>query len=596
MRIHKGMTNSEISELLHIVSAAYEIKDKEKNKYKVIAYDRASVAVEHLSSEAKDLWDEGKLEEVAGIGTSIAKHLDEIFRTGKSSHFEKVLKGLPPGMFELMKVSGIGAKTAYKLSKELNIVSEKDALGKLEKAVKEGRVENIEGFGEQSQESIEKAISEVKSRKKRYLLPFATELAGDIIRWLKKDENIVNVDPLGSLRRKASTVGDIDIACASKDPIKTLEHFVKYKNTKRVLEKGDNTASIILANGAHIDLMVHEPSVYGSVLQHFTGSKHHNIALREYANKLGLSLSEYGIKSLKTNRKHKFSKEKDFYEYLKLSWIPPELREDMGEIEKAKENMIPKLVELSDIKADLQIHSAFNIETSHDLGLSNMKDIVKKANELGYEYIALTEHNPSRSGHDEKQVIELLKKKAKAIEQINYSLKNNDKKRVMKVYNSLEVDILPDGNLAISDKALDLLDFALVSIHSSFKQDKKTTTNRVISALNHKKVKIFAHPTGRKINYREGVELDWDVIFKFCKENSKWIEINAAPQRLDLPDYLVKDAINEGIKLTLGTDAHHIDHMDNMLWGVSVAQRGWATKADIINSYSLSEFEKELDR
>ena len=595
MKLHKSMTNSEIAELLHIISAAYDIKDKEKNKFKVIAYDRASVAVEHLSSEAKDLWDEGKLEEVAGIGPSIAKHLDEIFRIGKSSHFEKVLKGLPLGMFELMKVSGVGAKTAYKLSKKLNIIGEKDALSKLEKAVKDGKVENIEGFGEQSQESIEKAISEVKTRKKRFLLPFATELARDVILWLEKDENVVRVDPLGSLRRKTSTVGDIDIACASKDAVKTIEHFTKYKNTKRVLEKGDNTASIILANGARIDLMVHKPSVYGSVLQHFTGSKHHNIALREYANKLGLSLSEYGIKDLKTNRKHKFSKEEDFYKYLKLSWIPPELREDTGEIEKAKDNEIPKLVELSDIKADLQIHSAFNIETSHDLGLSSMKDIVKKANDLKYEYIALTEHNPSRSGHNEGQVIELLKKKAEAIEQLNYSINRDDTLRVKKVYNSLEVDILPNGNLAITDKALDLLDFALVSLHSSFKQSKKTATDRVISALNNEKVKIFAHPTGRKINYREGVELDWDIIFQFCKDNIKWIEINAAPQRLDLPDFLVIDAIKEGIKLTLGTDAHHVDHMDNMPWGVSVARRGWATKKDIVNSYSLTQFEKELD-
>ena len=260
MKLHKIMTNSEIEDLLNIIYAAYVIIDKEKNKFKVIAYDRASVAVEHLSSEAKDLWDEGKLEEVAGIGPSIAKHLDEIFRIGKSSHFEKVLKGLPLGMFELMKVSGVGAKTAYKLSKKLYIIGEKDALSKLEKAVKDGKVENIEGFGEQSQESIEKAISEVKTRKKRYLLPFASKLARDVILWLEKDENVVRVDTLGSLRRKASTVGDIDIACASKDPAKTLEHFTKYKNTKRVLEKGDNTASIILANGAHIDLMVHKPS------------------------------------------------------------------------------------------------------------------------------------------------------------------------------------------------------------------------------------------------------------------------------------------------------------------------------------------------
>ena len=377
---------------------------------------------------------------------------------------------------------------------------------------------------------------------------------------------------------------------ASNEPKKIFDHFVKYPNSKRMIEKGDSTATILLPGEKHVDLMVLKPENYGSLLIHFTGSKHHNIALREYALQKGLSLSEYGIKNTKSKRLMRFKDEKSFYKYLGLDFIPPELREDTGEIEAAKTGGIPKLIEIEDVKSDLQIHSDFDIETSHDLGLSSMSDVVKKADELGYEYLAFTEHNPSKSKHNQKQVYELLSRKADVISKLNNNLTKNG--GVKHVYNSLEIDILPDGKLPVNGKALELLDFALVSIHSSFKQNKSEMTKRVLDALDHPKVKIFAHPTGRKLGVREGVEIDWVRVFEFCKSNDKWIEINADPHRLDLPDFLVKDAIDYGIKLTLGTDAHHIDHMDNMQWGVSVARRGWATKKDILNTYPYKEFDK----
>ena len=250
---------------------------------------------------------------------------------------------------------------------------------------------------------------------------------------------------------------------------------------------------------------------------------------------------------------------------------------------------MPDLIKLKDIRADLQIHSDYDIETSHDIGASSMKDIVKKANELGYEYIAFTEHNPSKSKHTRDDIYKILAGKKENIEKLNSSLQESGLKHI---YNSLEVDILPDGKLPLDDNSLELLDFALVSIHSSFRQDRKKMTERVLRALDNPKVKIFAHPTGRKLGEREGVELDWSRIFEFCVENDKWIEINTNPERLDLPDHLVKDAIDAGIKLTLGTDAHHIDHMDFMEWGVSVARRGWATKNDVINTLPYNEFDK----
>jgi DNA polymerase (family 10) len=414
--------------------------------------------------------------------------------------------------------------------------------------------------------------------------------------WMIKDVNVKRVDPLGSLRRKASTVGDIDLACVTDEPVEVLTHFTKYAETQKIIEKGEHSASILLPGNVQVDMMVQPAASYGSLLQHFTGSKHHNIALRDYALKKGLSLSEYGIKELKvkSEKLKTFKTEKDFYGFLDLDYIEPELREATGEIEAAKEHRLPELIELKDIKSDLQIHSSFNIETSHDLGESSMEEIVKKGNELKYEYLAFTEHNPSQKGHTDKNIVEILKKKREKVDQLNYSLQKAGNNGVQKVFNSLEIDIKSDGSLPVPDEGLNTLDFALVSIHSNFDVERTSQTKRVLSALAHPRVKIFAHPTGRKLNEREGAELNWPEIFDFCLKNNKWVEIDCDPMRLDLPDTLVREAVKLGVKLTFGTDAHHKDGMNNMLWGISVARRGWAEKRDIVNAKSLKEFEEML--
>lgn len=557
------MTNVQIAELLRDVAAAYQLRDADKNKFKIIAYERAADAVEHASSELKDLWDEGKLEEVPGIGPSIAEHLDELFKTGKSRHFEAVMKGFSPKIFTLMKVPGVGPKTALKMIKEGSVPKE-----------------------------VTQELKKIEEKPRRHLLPYASVIASEIINYLSSEKSVKRVDPLGSLRRQVSTVGDIDISVATQEPAKVLDLFVKYPKAQKVIEKGEHTASILLPGDVQVDLMVQDPGSYGSLLQHFTGSKHHNIALREYALKRGVSLSEYGIK--KDGKVIKFDNEKDFYKFLGLDYIEPELREDAGEIEVAKEHKLPELVSYKDIKCDLQIHSSFNIETSHDNGASSMEEVIQKGGELGYEYLAFTEHNPSKSKHTDNQIVEILKRKREKVDQLNYSLSKSKNKGINKVFNSLEIDILPDGRIPLTVEALDTLDFALVSIHSSFNLSKEVMTKRIITSLAHPKIKIFAHPTARKINEREGVELNWQEIFEFCVKNNKWLEINADPMRLDLPDNLVREAIKAGVKLTLGTDAHHQDGLNNMVWGVSVARRGWAQKADIINTRSLIEFEMLL--
>jgi DNA polymerase (family 10) len=588
----KVMTNSEIAELLRDVAAAYQLKDDKKNKFKIIAYQRAADAVEHASSELKDLWDDGKLDEVPGIGKSIAEHLGELFEKGKSKHFEEVMRGLPPVMFELMEIPGIGAKRAFRLTTELNIKS----VAGLEEAINENRVSKLEGFGEDSQAEILRSIADAKARskEKRHLLPYAESIANEIIDWLKKNKNVLEAHPLGSLRRRAATVGDIDIAVSTNKPVEVLEHFSQFPNKTRVLEKGTRTASLILPAGVQVDLMVETPEAYGALLQHFTGSKHHNVALRTFALKKGLSLSDYGIKKVGDKDYMKISDEKTFYAHLGMDYIPPEMREGNGEIQAALAHNLPELVDLKDIKGDLQIHSSYDIETSHDLGQSTFSEVIEKANSLKYEYIAFTEHNPSKSKHNSTQIVDILKKKRHEIDTVNESLTKSTQKSVKRVFNSLEIDILPDGGLPVPQEGMETLDFALVSIHGSFRQSKDDMTNRVLSALSNPKVKIFAHPTTRKINFREGVEIDWPKVFEFCLKNNKWIEINADPMRLDLPDVLVREAVKLGVKLTLGTDSHHMDSMENMKYGVWVARRGWAEKKDIINTRSLDEFEKLL--
>lgn len=607
------LTNPEISELLRDVAAAYQLNDEKKYKFQIIAYQRAADAVEHATSELFDIWESEELTDVPGVGKSIAEHLGELFKTGKSAHFDTLLEKIPKAVFVLMKVPGIGPKKAFRLATEFHLTA-KGALDEVEKVGKEGKIAELSGFGEDSQKDILQGIAEYRIKPpERMLISDATETSNEILEWMKDCKEVIHIDPLGSLRRKTATIGDLDFAVATDNAEAVFDRFVAFPKVSRVIERGDHGTSVLLHGNIHVDLLVQPKAAYGSLLQHFTGSKHHNVALREYSLKKGLSLSEYGIKLTpdftgkmtdgvfnKELNLYQFGSEKEFYNALGLSWVAPELREDTGEIEAArnsldhKPNGLPNLVTLTDIKGDLQMHTNFDIETSHDIGQSSMEELVQTALERGYEYVAFTDHNPSQKAHNSVDINNILKKRREKIEQLNYSLVKSVKGRVFKVFNSLEVDILPSGKLPVDEAGLDLLDFALVSIHSSFKLDRTEMTKRVLSALSHPKVKIFAHPTGRLLNQRESVSLDWDQIFEFCVKNNKVIEINADPHRLDLPDMLVSEGKKYGVKFSLGTDSHSLEGLSNMPYGVFVARRGWLTASDIINTRNLEEFEKEV--
>ncbi|MDO8452572.1 MAG: PHP domain-containing protein, partial [bacterium] len=574
MQTSKNMSNLEIAKLFRAVAASILIKDKSPNsRFKVIAYENASDAVEHATSEVKDLWDDGNLGTLPGVGKSIAERLDELFRTGKVESFEDLMKDLPAGMFEFLNIVGVGPKSAYKLAKELKINKADGALAKLEKAAVDGRIRDLEGFGKESEQDIIEGIKNIKDKSSRMLLPHAQGIADEIMEYMKQIPEAKRVETLGSLRRQVSTIGDVDIAVASDEQKKVIEHWLKYPKIQEVYDKGELTASVRLPGSIRADLKVQGLNNFGALLQHFTGSKQHNVALRTLAIKHKLSLSEYGVK--KDGKWIKTPTEEEFYGLMKMEWVPPEIRENDGEIELALEKKIPRLVELKNMKGDLHLHTNFLQETSHDSGIGSIEEFALKGQKLGYEYIAITEHNP-RPALGEKKILDQLKAKKEKVEQLNYSREIAREKRTIKVFNSLEVDILKNGELAIPDKASNYLDFVAVGVHTNFHGSRDEQTKRVLRALENPKVKIFTHPTTRKLGQREGIELDWEKIMEVCLRTNTYLEINSWPERLDLPDTLVRIAVQKGVKLAISTDAHQVPHMELMRYGVSVAKRGWS--------------------
>lgn len=586
-----SLTNKDIARLLRSVAAAYLIKNE--NRFKIIAYENAADTVEHLTRELRDVWQEEKLDRIPGIGQSIASHLDEYFKKGYSLHFKKIFKDIPETVFTLMDVPTLGPKRAYRLVKKFKLTDPGLVLKKLKELCLAGRIAELPTFGKKSQEVILKALEILQKRSvktDRMPLPYAFEQAKIITAYLKKHSAVKRADALGSLRRMVTTIGDIDMSVATKDKdaSKIIKHFLEYPRKFSVDNAGEKKASIITTSQIRVDLRVQDEDSYGSMLQYFTGSKAHNILLREYALRKGLSLSEYGIKDLKHKKLLKFKDEESFYKFLGLEYIPPEIREGTNEIEMALKRKIPKLVELKDIKGDLHLHSDYDLKPSHDFGDNTYLEICEKAHQLNYEYVGFSDHNPKISDLSPLQITAIMRRRKEHIEKqlsrikINYLI-------------GLETDILPNGELALPQEAIEYIDYLIIAVHSVFRMETKPMTKRVLKALTYPKVKVLAHPTGRLLGRREGYELEWNKIFAEVKKRSIALEINAWPQRLDLPDSLVRMAIETGVNFAVNTDAHANYQMDNMLYGVSVARRGWAEKNDIINSKVYNEMKSWLE-
>ena len=594
IKFEKKYSNKEIAFLLRKIAASYLLTNE--NHFKIIAYQKAADIIENLSRNLFDLWQEGKLGIISGIGKGLASHLDEYFRKGYSTHFENILKKIPPPVFILMQIPTIGPKKAFKLVKHLKLFDEKNVVSDLKKACLEGKVKEIENFGEKSQEEILNAINLFEKRinnKERMPLPYAFLLAKELIDYLKKNSLVLEAEALGSLRRKSPTIGDIDVLVkvkTQKTKVKSyknlIDYFTKFPKVIKVDNAGQKKASIIVAPNIQVDFRLCEEKGYGAMLQYFTGSRNHNIKLREYGLKNGYSLSEYGIKDLKTNQLFEFEKEEDFYQFLDLEYIPPELREGNDEIEVAARRQLPKLIEVSQIKGDLHIHSSFNLHPSHDLGSASYFEIINFAKKLGYSYVGFADHNPKFSGDlSKKKIIEILKKRKKFITD---SVKKNN----LKYFIGLEVDILPDGRLALPEEAFFYVDYLIVAVHSVFYQDKKTMTKRILRALDFPKVKILAHPTGRLLGKREEIDVFWEKVFAKAQKKNIALEINAWPLRLDLPDTLVRQAKDFGVKFIINTDAHSLKEMEGIFYGVSVARRGWLEKKNVLNTLEYNEFNK----
>ena len=588
------MTNLELAELLRRIAAAYEILGE--NRFRIIAYTRAADSIEHLTSELKDYWDNKRLREIPGVGDMLAGHIDEMFRTGHSKHFDSVMAKLPTSIYPLLLVPGIGPKKAYKLVTVLKLKNEKTVISDLEHAAKKHKIAPIEGFGEKSEELILSNIAIYRKgqiKENRMTLPVADGIAADIIAFIRRVPSVKRVDVLGSLRRQVATIGDIDIAVATANPKEVIAHFVAYPH-QEIIEEGPTGASLRLHNGRQVDLRVQKSGRYGAMLQYFTGSKNHNIALRSFALSKGLSLSEYGIKHVRTGKIDTYATEEAFYNALGLPYIPPELREDKGEIQAAIRGSLPKLVDIKDVMGDVHLHTDYNLEPSHDLGMDSFTALLDRAAELHYEYIGLSDHNPSITNHSEKQIVAIMKRRKEYYEQQYSSWEKKTHKRVKYVL-MCEVDILPDGKLALSDAALEYVDAVIASVHSSFTQERRIVTKRIVRAIeSNPKVRILGHPTGRLLSKREGIDADWGEVFRACKTHDIALEINSYPDRLDLPDTLVFDAIKSGLRFCINTDSHAADHMNLMQYGVSVARRGWATKDDIVNTLSYNKFKSWL--
>lgn len=565
------MKNVDIATVFQNIADLLELKGD--SVFKVRAYHRAAQAISHLPQEMELMHEEGKdFRDIPGIGDAIATKSIELITTGKLKFYEELKVEFPKGIINLLDIPGIGPKTAYRLATELGIGS----VDELEQAIKEGRVASLERMGERTSENILRAIQAFRRKETRIPLGEALPVVEEVHASLASVPGIRNVTAAGSLRRFKETVGDIDLMGTADDPESVIRAFVKLPQVRQVLSQGHTKASVILPKGLQADLRMVEHDSFGSLLQHFTGSKEHNIALRTRSQAQGLSLSEYGITVVKTGELKKFTDEYSFYRYLGLQYIPPEIREDMGEIDLAAQSAIPPLITMSDIKGDFHIH------TIASDGIDTIEVMARAAKAKGYEYLAITDHSSGRNMKPADR-LERVKKQTQEIKRIN------DSSPGIRLLDGVEVDIRADGSLDLPDDILAAMDVVIASVHSSFMQDRSVMTRRIIGAIENPNVDILAHPTCRKIGEREPVDVDLEAVFKAAARYNKALEINAMPERLDLKDMHAYRARELGVMLTIGTDSHSVAHLGLMKFGIGVARRAWCHEGDVLNTRNLQE-------
>ncbi|WP_457568823.1 DNA polymerase/3'-5' exonuclease PolX [Desulfurobacterium sp.] len=559
------MKNKELARIFDEWADILEFKGD--NPYHIRAYRNAARIINDLSEDIEVLAKEGKLSSLPGIGKRLQAKILEFLKTGKIEEFEKLKTEVPDTIFTLLDIPGVGPKTVKLLYEQLGIRSLED----LKRAIEQGKLYQLPGFRQKKVEKIRKGIELLEKSHGRILLGVAVFIVDRIIEQLKSQAFVEHISVAGSTRRMKETVGDIDILATGKN-LEIIEAFVSLPNVKEVLWKGTKKATIIVEEGEQVDLRVTEPDCYGAALQYFTGSRAHNIHLRTICVKNGLKLNEYGL--FKGEKRIAGKTEEEIYAALGMDTPPPEIREDTGEIEAAFEHKLPDLVELSEIKGDLHVHSNWSD------GASKIEDLIDEALKRGYKYIAITDHSKSlkiASGLSEED----LMRRNYEIDKWNEKLSGK-----LVLLKGTEVDILPDGKLDYDDEVLKTLDFVVASVHSRFNEDN---TNRILKAIENPYVNVIGHPTGRVIGAREAYPLDLEKIFKAAAETGTAMEINCYYNRLDLKDSNCRLAKRFGVRFSLGTDSHHRDHMWMMKLGVGTARRGWVEKREVINTLTLNK-------
>ncbi len=570
------LNNRQLADTFTLIANLCEIKGEVI--YVVLAYRRAAESLTSLPREAGEYWKEGKLREIPGVGKAIAEKIDELLRTGKLEFLENLKKEVPPALADWLAVPSLGPKKIALIWRTLNITT----LAQLETAAKKGKLRGLPGMGAKSEAAILEGIASLARRSGRIPLGRAWPLAQEIIGQLKKVKGVVDAQPAGSLRRMRSTVGDLDILVAAKDSAPVMEAVVNLPGVSRVLGKGETKSSIEFTDGVRAQVWVHPPEKFGTALQYATGSKDHNVQLRQLALDKGLSLSEHSFTRVKGGKEIFCATEEEVYKTLGLPWIPPELREDRGEVQAAKANKLPKLIEVKDIKADLQVHSTWSD------GKLSMLEMARAAAKRGIQVIAFTDHSVSL-GVTGGLSIEKHKQQAAEIKKIQKQLGDE-----ILVLHASEVEIKADGALDYPDEFLASLDLVLASLHTSLRQPREKVTQRVLNAIRNPHVDIIGHPTGRLIPDREGADLDMDALLNAAAESGVALEINAHPSRLDLDDVYARRAKEMGIPISINTDSHSEADLDMLFYGVAIARRAWLTKEDVINCWPAERLLKWL--
>jgi DNA polymerase (family 10) len=570
------MINFKIAKIFSEMAEYYTMKS---DLFRPRAYERAALLIESMDEDVEEIYKSGGvlgLTKIPGIGMGLAQHIEEYIKTGKIKVFEKLKREAPLDLESFSAVEGVGPKMLMALYKNLGVKNIRD----LEKAARAGKVRTLPRFGEKTEENILRSIQLSREHRGRFLLGFVSPIVSKIENDLASLPGVKRTAVCGSFRRRKETIGDIDILASAGDSRAVMDYFVSMPNVKKVIARGETKSMVRLDIGIDADLRVVPEKSFGAALQYFTGSKDHNIELRKIAVKKGWKLNEYGLFDAR-GRQIAGRTEEEIYKKLGLDWMSPEMRENVGEIELAREHKLPKIVGYGDVLGDLQMHTVYSD------GAHTVEEMAREAARLGRKYIAITDH----VGHLKiagAMDVATIEKQWREIEKVDKAMKN------IRILKGCEVDINPDGTIALEDKYLAKFDVVLGSIHSNFKMGKADQTKRLIRAMENPHIDIISHPTGRVIHQRSGYELEMEEIFKAAARTRTILEANCYPDRLDLNDQNIRRAIEHGVKISFGTDSHSKNQLHNLELGIAQARRGWAEKKDCVNCLSADELLKFL--